>query len=229
MGGFKCHHSHGEKYRLGALLERLSLTRSDLHNKPRIRVVEGELQAMVDAAQVVLAATGEFFHAGGLIVKVAIDETTGAASLKRQMDADLTLALSSTADWERCNANEAGKWRRCNPLPNCIRLLAQTQTHAYLPVLRGIARQPMFDKNGGLVSAAGYDPKSKLYCAFDPKKFARPEPSEANARKALDRLMHLLREFHFASDRDLATTLAAIFTAVLRPCLLYTSPSPRDS
>lgn len=31
--------------------------------------------------------------------------------------------------------------------------------------------------------------------------------------------MHLLREFHFATPRDKATALAAIFTAVLRPCL----------
>lgn len=99
LGGFKCHHSHGDRYRLGTLLERLGLARSDLHNKPRIRIIEGELQALVDAAQVILAGTGEFFQSGGVIVKVAVDAVTGAASLKPQMDADLTLALSSAAEW----------------------------------------------------------------------------------------------------------------------------------
>ena len=94
MGGFKCHHSHGDKHRLGALLERLELTRRDFANKPCIRIVEGELQAMVDAAQVVLASTGEYFQHGGHIVKVVIDGRTGAASLQPQGDADLTLALS---------------------------------------------------------------------------------------------------------------------------------------
>ncbi len=220
LGGFKCHHKHGDKYRLTALLERLGLTRRDVHNKPCIRVVEGELQSMVDAAQVVLAQTGEFFQAGGLIKKVVVDPITGQASALTQTDADLTLTLSSAADWERCESKSSvTAWRRCNPLANCIRLLREAQTYRHLPILAGIARQPMIDAHGQVVSAAGYDARSRLYCAFDPAKFARPAATEANARAALERLLHLVREFRFATARDRSTALAAFFTAALRPGL----------
>lgn len=220
MGGFKCHHSHGGKYRLGALLEHVGLTRTDFHNKPRIRIVEGELQALVDAAQTVLGETGEYFQAGGIIVRVAIDPSTGAASLQHQTDADLTLALAGAANWERCEQKAEGlRWRRCNPLPNCVRLLTQAQNYSFLPVINGIARQPVLLADGRLVSQAGYDPASRYYCAFDAAKFARLEPTEANARASMGRLTQLLREFHFAPPRDRATALAAIFTAVLRMSL----------
>lgn len=220
FGGFKCQHSHGDKYRLVQFLEHFQLTRRDVHNKPRIRVIEGELQAMVDACQVVLADTGLFFQSGGLIKKVIVDPITGRAAAVLQNDADLMLALSSAADWERSEAkNGVAAWRRCNPHPTCIRLLTQAQTYAHLPALRAIARQPVIDEQGRLVSVAGYDPQSQLYCAFDPAKFARPEPTEAHARTALARLLHLLREFHFVGNRDMAAALSAIFTAVLRACL----------
>ncbi|MBA3510452.1 DNA-primase RepB domain-containing protein [Sphingomonas sp.] len=233
LGGFKCHHQHGDKYRLGALLQRFELARRDVHNKPCIRIVEGELQSMVDAAQVVLARTGEFFQAGGLIKKVVVNPLTGQASAVTQTDADLTLALSSAADWERCESkNSTTAWRRCNPLPNCIRLLKEAQTYAHLPVLAGIARQPVIDADGKVISAAGYDAQSRLYCAFDPVKFARPAPTEANARVALGRLQHLLWEFRYATPRDGSTAVAAIFTAALRmglgraPGIHLRAPSP---
>lgn len=233
LGGFKCQHSHGDQYKLRELLEHLGLTRRDVHNKPRIRIVEGELQAMVDACQVVLAQTGVFFQSGGLIKRVVVDPATGVAAAVPQNDADLTLALSSAAYWERSEAkSDVSVWRRCNPLPNCIRLLTQAQTYAHLPPLRAVARQPVLDEQGRVVSTAGYDPSSQLYCAFQPGKFERAAPTLANAMAALQRLLHLLREFHFASDRDRATAISALFTAVLRPSLgrapgyHFRAPSP---
>lgn len=177
LGGFKCHHSHGDHLRLGALLDYLGLTRRDVHNKPCIRVVEGEFQSMVDAAQVVLAQTGEYFQAGGLIKRVVVDGLTGQATAVTQTDADLTLALSRASDWERCESKGGiSGWRRCNPHPTCIRLLVQSQIYGHLPLLRGIARQPTIDVDGNVLSARGYDPSSMLYCAFDPAKYGRPEP-----------------------------------------------------
>ncbi|WP_338501547.1 DNA-primase RepB domain-containing protein [Sphingomonas kaistensis] len=218
-GGFKCHHSHGDRRRLGALLENLDLDRRAVHNRPRIRVVEGELQGMVDAAQVVLAATGEFFQSGGVIKRIVRD-AKGQVAAVPQNDADLTLALSGAADWERFDQKgESGKWRRCNPSPNCIRLLVQAQSYRFLPELRTIARQPLLGEEGRFIEATGYDSCSQIFCAFDPSKFSRPEPTEGNARAALATLRHLLREFRFASPQDEAAALSAIFTAVLRATL----------
>ena len=230
LGGFKCHHSHGDQYKLKHLLDHLGLSRKDVRNRPVIRIVEGELTSMVEAAQVVLADTGEYFQAGGLIVRVVFDPVTGGTSLQPQTDADLTLALARAADWER--QPKEGKWLRCNPMPNCVRLLIQAQSYDRLPHLKGIARQPFLDAEGSLVFASGYHPASKMYCTFDPSKYVLREATEGNAREALSRLLHLLREFRFATPRDEATAIAAIFTAVLRTCLgrapafHYRAPSP---
>lgn len=219
LGGFKCHHTHGDRYKLKEVLDYFQLARSDVRNKPRIRIVDGELQSMVDAAQIVLAQTGDYFQSGGLIVKVGTDPMTGGVGLVAQTDADLTLALSRAAEWERADKNGGAKWIRANPHSNVIRLLLQMQTYDHLPPLRGIARQPMLGHDDRLVTTTGYDDQSQLYCAFDGAAFARQAPTETNAREALARLCDLLCEFRFASERDKATALAAILTAVLRPSL----------
>lgn len=229
LGGFKCHHTHGDRFKLKDLLESLDLKRRDVSNKPLIRAIEGEISAMVEAAQVVLADTGQFFQSGGLIVKVVVDQRTGGATLQPQSDADLTLALAKEAEWERFRD---GKWLRCNPNPNCVRLLVQAQSYIRLPELKGIARQPFFNGEGTLVIADGYHEPSGLFCAFDPGKFALGEPTIGNARAALDSLQYLLREFRFASPRDLSTAICALFSAALRPMLgrvpafHYRAPSP---
>ena len=217
-GGFKCHHSHGERNHLNQLLEHLGLERSAVRNKPRIRVVEGELGAMVDAALQLLANTGEYFRAGGTIVKVSTDPITSAASLKPQNDTDLVLALARLCDWERSDTrgNKVG-WRRCNPPGNCVRIMAQAQDLTNLPPIAGIARQPFLTSSGNFVRSAGYHEESHVYGAFDPEDYPLQEPSEANARAALGRLRSQLREFPFASERDEAAAVSAVFTAVLRP------------
>lgn len=229
LGGFKCFHSHGDRFKLGDLLGFLDLKRKALSNKPLIRVVEGELSAMVEAAQMVLAGTGEYFQSGGLIVRVVVDSRTGGAALQPQTDADLTLALAREAEWERFKDD---KWVRCNPNPNCVRLLVQAQVYARLPELRGIARQPFFDEQDVLVACEGYQEPTGLYCAFDASKFQLPEPTLENAQTALASLLDLLGEFRFASPRDRSTALCALFSATLRPMLgrvpafHYRAPSP---
>lgn len=230
LGGFKCHHSHGDRYKLKDLLEHLGQTRKDVRNRPVIRVIEGEIMSMVDAVQVVLAETGDYFQSGNSVVKVGHDPTTRGILLQPQNEADLTLALSRLADFER--PTKEGRWVRCNPPGNCVRLLVQSQTYAHLPYLKGIARQPFLSDGGELISLAGFHAPSGLFCAFDPAKYRLPDCTEANARAAFERLQYLIREFRFASTRDMATALCAIFTAVLRPCLgrapafHYRAPAP---
>lgn len=230
LGGFKCHHSDGERHKLKELLDYLDMTRKDVRNRAKIRIVEGELTSMVEASQVVLAQTGEYFQLGGLIVKVSIDTVTGGVLLQTQNDADLTLGLAGLVDFER--PVKEGEWQRCNPPPNLVRLLVQAQAYKHLPHIKGIARQPCLDDGGELILTAGFHEQSRLYCAFDPDHYRLPEPTEANARAALARLENLIREFRFATPRDRATALCAFFTAVLRPCLgrapafHYRAPSP---
>ena len=77
LGGFCCQHSHRDKYHIRALLEFLGVRNAEARNKPVIRVVAGDLHRVVDAAEKELANRGRHYQAGGLIVSVCTDPTSG--------------------------------------------------------------------------------------------------------------------------------------------------------
>ena len=82
--------------------------------------------------------------------------------------------------------------------------------------------QPYLRSDGSLTIAAGYDAATGMFCVFDAREFAIPEhPTRAEAKAALTVLKELLAEFSFASDTDLAATLAALLTAAVRPSLRH--------
>lgn len=217
VGGFRCQHSHGDRYHIGDLLSRLEMSPSEARNKPRIRLVAGELHAITEAAEEVLASEGQYFSASGVIVRV---QSNGWHVGTQDMDeAELTMALSAACDWERRDSNKE-RWVTCDPSPRHIAMLCRSRRRQRLLPLKGLARQPFFrPSDRQLVATPGYDPMSQVYGVFDADKYKRAEPTEANARAAMDRTRYLLREFHFASPGDEAAAVCAIFTAVLRPTL----------
>jgi hypothetical protein len=230
FGGFKCHHGHCANRKLKNVLEHLGLTRAEVRNLPRIRSVPGELPAMVEAAQLVMARTGEFFQLNGAIVRLRRDRV-GKYALRAQTDTDLTMALAVHVDWEYFREKD-GKWHRGNPNKETVRLLCQLSEFRHLPPLKAMVSQPVLDDDGKLHFEAGYDAGSGLYLAFDPGAYKLPEPTHENALTALAALTDLLSEFRFNSQRDFATALAAIFTAVLRrglgrcPAFHVRAPAP---
>lgn len=217
LGGSKCHHGHCTHRKLKDTLEYLGLSRRDVRNRPCIRVTPGELPGMVEGAELVLAQTGEFYQLNGKIVRI-IRSADGKFAIRPQGDSELTLALASVAEWEYFKERD-GKWARGNPHKETVRLLEQLDLYRHLPVLKAMAWQPVLDDDGKLLFAPGYDANSGLFLAFDPGAYDLPEPTMENAGLALAALFGLLSEFHFATERDRATALAAIFTAVLRPGL----------
>jgi hypothetical protein len=131
----------------------------------------------------------------------------------------LTRELSVAATWEKYDGR-AGDWVRCDPPARHTGILFDAQHFRYLPPLAGVARQPYFrELDGELVKQAGYDKTAWRFGVFDARHFVIPEPTVEAARAALALLEELLTEFHFVADHDRAATLAAIFTAVVRPTL----------
>lgn len=215
LGGFKCQHSHGGKYRLAWLLEYLDLDRRSVTNLPKLRITQGEIPAMVQAVTYVLTQTGQYYQSGGAMVRIDLEPS--GYKFSRVREADLQLDLARLIDWERCN--DKGQWRRSNPDVQLNRQLLQLTTLPWLPVVDRIAWQPMFDEAGTLLRQGGYDEASRTYCAFDGGDFELPEPTCENAEAALARLRHVLREFRFVTPVDEAATICALFTAVTRPGL----------
>jgi len=219
VGGFCCQHSHREKYHIRALLEYLGVPNTEARHKPVIRVLAGDLHRVVDAAEKVLANRGRHYQAGGLIVSVSTDPTTGDPSLVPTSAPALTRELSMAATWERYDGR-AEDWVRCDPPTRHAAILYDAQNFRYLPPLAGVVRQPYFrESDGELVTQPGYDKTAQRFGVFDARHFVIPDPTPDAVRAAIALLEELLTEFHFVDGTDKAAALSAIFTAVVRPTL----------
>lgn len=218
-GGFRCHHSHGAERHVGGLIEFLEVSSAEARNRPRIRLVPGELNRVVEAAEESLASQGRFYQAGGAIVCIQADPAVNNARIELVAEQALTRALAEAADWERWDGQSKG-WARCDPSVRMVNMLHRAQSYLALPVLRGLARQPFFrEEDGKLVKTAGYDRVSGRFAVFDEAKFALGEPTPEAARTSLGRLEKLLEEFWFPSETDRSAALCAMLTAAVRPSL----------
>jgi hypothetical protein len=214
-GGFCCHHSHRGRFSIASLLEFLGLTGSDARNRPRIRLVPGEINRVVECAESVLAGLGRYYQSGGAIVALRRNEND--LNIELVSEQTLTRALAEAADWER--PDQKG-WERCDPPERYVKNLFRAQDYHSLPKLRGVARQPFFrEVDGELVTAPGYDPASQLFATFDAAEFRFEEPTQKATEQALGRLESLVEEFHFADAADRAAALSAMLTAAVRPTL----------
>ncbi len=219
VGGFCCQHSHRDKYRTREFLDFLGVPNAEARHMPVIRVVAGDLHRVVSAAEMELAARGRHYQAGGLIVSVSTDPTSGDPAIVPISASALTRELSITATWEKFDGR-SHDWVRCDPPQRHTGVLFDAQHYAYLPALTGLARQPFFrESDGAIVSQPGYDKSSKRFGVFDPKLFPLGETTAEAARAALTLIRALLREFSFVGPTDEAAALSAIFTAVVRVSL----------
>ena len=219
VGGFRCQHSHGDKYRIGALLEFLGVTFQAAKHRPTIKVEAGELHRIVDAAEAVLAESARYYQRGGLIVSVNTAPESGATSIKPVSQPALVRALSGCASWLRYDAR-AEDFVTSDPPARHVQVLFDSERYEHLPALTGIARQPHLRADGSLVREAGFDAATGLFGVFDARLFDVPnKPTRQQALQALAELRALLTEFAFASPADEAAALAGILTAAIRPSL----------
>jgi hypothetical protein len=220
-GGFSCLHSHRGEYHNKELLDYVGVSAHAAINKPTILVSSGKLCLIVDAAEKVLAETGQHYQSGGLIVTVDIDPISGDPSIVPTNTATLTRDLARAAIWQKVNTDEE-KCVPCDPPARHVSILDASSQFKYLPVMAGVVRQPYFrEADGVLVKEPGYDRVSQRYGVFDPSQFPIPAPTPENARMSLALLVDLIAEFHFVSLNDKAAALSAIFTGVVRSSLAY--------
>lgn len=220
-GGFCCQYPHPKRHTTNDMLALLGVQKTDARHKPVIRVVDGEMHRVLDAAEMVLETCGNHYQSGGMIVSVATDPNTGDPSIVPTNVQALTRALSVAATFER-HIGHSDTWVPCDPPMRHVGLLYNAQTYGYLSPLAGVARQPYFrEADGELVTQPGYDKGSKRFGVFEPRQFVIPEPTIEAARAALTLLEDLLSEFRFAENCDKATALSAMLTAVVRSSLKH--------
>jgi len=219
LGGFKCQHSHGDKYHIRQLLDFLNIPTTEARHKSAIKVKAGDLHLVVDAAEKELADYGRHYQSGGLIVSVSTDPTTGDPFVIPISSPALTKVLSAITNWEKFDVKKL-EWYLTDPPQRHVAVLYDSQIFEHLPPLAGVARQPYFrETDGVLIAQPGYDSTTHRFGVFDAKQYVLPEPTIEAARTALSFLEDLLTEFHFLTPKDKSAALSAIFTAVVRPTL----------
>ena len=221
IGGFKCLHGHCADRHVRDLLRMLEIEASAARMKPTIRVMAGEMNRVVDAAERELAQSRRHYQRGGLIVTVVTDPGTRETRLQAISQPALVRALAGAATWERFDGRSED-WVRADPPARHAAVLFDSTSYPHLPVLNGLARQPYLRPDGSLVTAAGYDPATGMFGVFDAREFSVLEPpTRAQAEAALVLLKSLLVEFSFASESDLSGALVAMLAATIRPSLAH--------
>jgi hypothetical protein len=218
-GGFKCMDGHCTDRHLGDLLKHLCLEMADARQLPTIRALPGKLNAIVDAAEQVLAQSERIFQRGGAIVVVVNDPSRCDLRVQELSESDLVRQLATSITWERPGRN-SDTFVITDPPAKYVSNLFNATSFKYLPPLLGIARQPYLRKDGSLVHRPEYDQVTMMFGTFNPADFSvpeRPTPSDVQAARSL--LESLLEEFAFQSDVDEASALSAILTAAIRPSL----------
>jgi hypothetical protein len=219
LGGFKCLHGHCASHHISDLLTFLGIERSAARMSPTIKVVGGEMDAIVAAAEYELAQTKKYYQRSGLIVSVVNDPGTHETRVQDISQNALARALASIATWEKYDERTSG-WRKTDPPQRHVAVLWDSLKYPHLPVLNGIARQPYLRPDGSLVHTPGYDDATGLFGAFLAGVFSVPTmPTRSDAGTALTLLKDLLAEFSFRDETDLAAALAAMLTAAIRPSL----------
>jgi hypothetical protein len=221
IGGFKCLHGHCADRHINDLLKMLDIERNAARMKPIIRVVPGELNRVVDAAEFVLSKSSRHHQRGGLIVTVVTDPGTRETRVQEIGQPALVRALAGAATWERFDGR-CKDWVRIDPPARHASVLFDSLSYPHLPVLNGLACQPYLLPDGSLMTSAGYDKVTGMFGVFDAREFSVPDsPTCKQAEAALALLDDLLAEFPFADISDLASAVAALLTAAVRPSLAH--------
>lgn len=221
IGGFKCLHGHCAERHVRDLLRTFDIEVSAARMKPTIRVMAGEMNRVVDAAERELAQSRRHYQRGGLIVTVVTDPGTRETRVQDVSPPALVRALAGAATWERFDGRSED-WVRADPPARHAAVLFDSTSYPHLPVLNGLARQPYLRPDGSLMTAAGYDAATGMFGVFDAREFSVPDkPTRTQAEAALLLLKDLLAEFSFAGDSDFATALVAMLAAAIRPSLAH--------
>lgn len=219
IGGFKCQHSHGDLYKISKLLEFLEVSEIAAKHKSIITVVPGEFSRIVEAAEIEIASTNQYFQSGGVIVSVHRDPKTKQTVVKPLTQPGLAMLLSKRCIWLKYS-RQSRSYEVCDPPTRHITSLFDAEYYLHLKPLNGVARQPYLRSDGSLVTTPGYDDQSGLYGDFDPKKYSCIDrPTKEDALHALEVLRGLLNEFAFSNTCDETAALAGIVTATIRPSL----------
>ena len=197
-------------------------------DRPVIRLVAGELERPVNAAEMALigADVGLYQRAGTIVCTGTIPMLTAhkkeipTVGIFEVGEHRLLELMMSAARFEKYDARAEGFVPTNCPM-TIPKTLRERKGHLTLPTLTGILNAPSLRPDGTVLASPGYDEATGLLLDFAGARFpAIPDkPSQDEANRALKALEQLLSGFPFVSLSDKSVALAGLLTAVVRKSL----------
>ena len=181
-----------------------------------IQIYQGQAARAADDISAYLAESRLLFDRGHALVAISDD---GQA---RQANSATIQYLAGT----ECNIvsfdNRSNKLTERDLSDKTANLILSRAGHGVFPELSAIITAPTMTAGGALINIPGYNPSSKLlYLAKDPEfsDWVPTKPTSQQIRHAVDQLMLPFKDFPFDGMESRSAMLAALLTAVVRPCL----------
>ncbi|MGU3341617.1 PriCT-2 domain-containing protein [Methylobacterium mesophilicum] len=197
--------------------------------RPIVRLVNGKVPEAVDRMEALLLEAGvQIYSRAGALVRPVIDEVPAAKGRMTTVARMSPLVAVSLADMVARIMRvqkfdwRAEEWLDVNPPAEMTLTLLAREGQWRVPPVAGIITTPTLRPDGSLLTAAGYDPATRLYLAHDPG-FTMPDlmerPDRNEAISALAFIEALLVGFPFVGPVDRAVALSGILTALVRGVL----------
>jgi putative DNA primase/helicase len=202
--------------------------------KPQLRVHYGDLSATALAVRDLLAGSGRLYDRG-VPVRVVTPTDGGLPFASPLTKHGVVMETHALCEPVRIIGN--GQLHPVT-LPDRVAQMYLDMLHNWkLEPLAGISTAPLLSADGGIRAATGYDPDTKLWCAYSLPLDIPTHPNLEDAQRALDLLRRTFRTFPFADaarrseqgvdvvyldeapEFDESAFLVALMTAVCRQSL----------
>ncbi len=208
----------------GAEVSESEISCSDDQALPHINITDKFVREITATAlgameRLNAALKPEYFQQAGHLVRLLFleDGQNWRPTLSMLSKDQVFSVLARLVDWYKMT--RAGEVKT-DPPPNVVRDILAVGEYP-LPHIKRIAEAPLFDKDGRIIAALGYNPESciYLYLTKDLEGLAEvsPEPSAIDVSEAL-RLIRdeLFVDFPFVASPDYAHALAALILPFIR-------------
>lgn len=218
-GYFYCSNSSCKNKNIYDLCNLFNIDFVDAGNLPRIRIVDGFMDDIIDSIEKVMAENGKFFQRGGEIVTIKIDHYKKEPLISKISFPLFIRYLNIMIRFERFD-KRYNEWVKSNPPMSYSKLLYDGGEFKYLPILNLLVRQPYLRHNLSLITRPGYDKDTGVFGYFDKNKFSiSRNPTFQDAIDSLSKIKELMIGFKFKSEHDRAAACSAIIAATIRASL----------
>ena len=193
---------------------------------PIIYNAAGRLHTIATEAECALVKSNvPVFQRGHALVRPVVMDvpasngrTAKASGLKEIGYHGLVDLMAQTASWRRWDARSEA-WVADDPSGKAANIILSRAGLWTFPGIAGVITTPTLRPDGTLLLEPGYDRATRLYHAKDPRlDLSRlpADPSQTDAKHALELLNGLLDEFPFVGCVDRAVALSGLITPVVR-------------